>query len=255
MPQVETTAGPMAEAEVTRASPEALQAKQLRPSLHSVETGALDAALLVTSQQEHGVERRGPTRPDDTWQAQAGQGCDASHLTSDGAQAQAICPRGRPRLRWTPAVDRSHQAVSNITFSRRDGQPCASRALGPRAARRTVTVRPQAQHLGLQAARPREQTAAYTAEDAKRAGLEGALSQAMRALGVRRARYRGAANTHLQYVVTAAAIHWLVGSSGRVVRWRSPGQDQAIAIPASHNQIGSSCLNLPAVSKVAKIPV
>ena len=206
---VETTAGPIADAEVTSAIHEALQAKQLRPSLHIVDTGYLDAALLVTSQQEHGVELLGPTRPDYKWQAQAGQGFDASHLTIDWAQEQAICPMGRPSLSWTPAVDRSNQAVIKIKFSMRDCQPCASRALCTRAARRTVTVRPQEQHLSLQAARQREQTAAYKAEYAKRAGIEGTISQAVRAFGVRRAPYRGAAKTHLQHVVTAAAINFV----------------------------------------------
>ena len=138
MTHVETTAGPIADAEVTRAIHEALQAKRLRPSLHIVDTGYLDAALLVTSQQGHGVELLGPTRSDDKWQAQAGQGFDASHLTIDWAQEQAICPMGRPSLSWTPAVDRSNQAVIKIKFSMRDCQPCASRALCTRAARRTV---------------------------------------------------------------------------------------------------------------------
>jgi transposase len=78
-------------------------------------------------------------------------------------------------------------------------------------------VRPQAQYRRLQAARQREQTAAYQAEYAKRAGVEGTISQAVRACGVRRARYVGAVKTHLQHVLTAAAInflrigHWLVG--------------------------------------------
>jgi transposase len=236
---VETTAGPIADAEGTSAIHEALQAKQLRPSLHIVDTGYLDAALIVTSQQEHGVELLGPTRPDYKWQAQARQGFDASHFTIDWAQEQAICPMGRPSLSWTPAVDRSNQAVIKIKFSMRDYQPCASRALCTRAARRTVTVRPQEQHLSLQAARQREQTATYKAEYAKRAGIEGTISQAVRAFGVRRARYRGAAKTHLQHVVTAAAINfvrvgaWLGGdrpAKTRLSRFQSLMTQSAAAV-------------------------
>ena len=120
MTHVGTTAGPMADAEVTSAIHEALQAKRLRPTLHLVETGSLDAARLVTSQQEHGTEWLGPTRPDDQWLARAGQGCDASHVPIYWAQQQAICPRGGPRLSWTPAVDRRHQTVITIKFSMRD---------------------------------------------------------------------------------------------------------------------------------------
>jgi hypothetical protein len=80
---VETTSGPMADAEVTKTIHEPLQAKQLLPRLHMVDPGYLDAELLVTSQPAYGVELLGPTRPDYRWQAQAGQGFDARHLVID----------------------------------------------------------------------------------------------------------------------------------------------------------------------------
>lgn len=53
---VEITAGPVADAAVTNAIHEQLQAKQLLPRLHMVDTGSLDADLLVTSQRDSGVE-------------------------------------------------------------------------------------------------------------------------------------------------------------------------------------------------------
>ena len=42
---------------------------------------------------------------------------------------------------------------------------------------------------------------------ARRAGIEGTISQGVRAFGLRRGRYRGLAKTHLQHVATAAAIN------------------------------------------------
>jgi transposase len=42
---------------------------------------------------------------------------------------------------------------------------------------------------------------------ARRAGIEGTLSQGVRAFGLRRARYQGLEKTHLQHVATAAAIN------------------------------------------------
>ena len=42
---------------------------------------------------------------------------------------------------------------------------------------------------------------------ARRAGIEGTLSQGVRAFGLRRSRYRGLARTHLQHVATAAAVN------------------------------------------------
>jgi IS5 family transposase len=50
-----------------------------------------------------------------------------------------------------------------------------------------------------------------------RAGIEGTLSQAVRAFGLRRTRYRGLAKTSLQHVATAVAMNverataWLTG--------------------------------------------
>jgi transposase len=56
-------------------------------------------------------------------------------------------------------------------------------------------------------------------EDAKevykqRAGIEGTLSQGIRAMGLRHTRYRGLEKTNLQHVATAAAIN-----VGRVVNY------------------------------------
>ena len=90
--------------------------------------------------------------------------------------------------------------------------------------------------MSLQAARQREQTEAYRVEYAKRAGIEGTISQAVRAFGVRRARYRGAAKTHLQHVLTAAAINfvrvgvWLAGERPAKTR---QSRFQALMAPAA----------------------
>ena len=48
----------------------------------------------------------------------------------------------------------------------------------------------------------------------KRAGVEGTISQGVRAFGLRQARYRGLAKTHLQHIATAAAINF-----DRIVAW------------------------------------
>jgi hypothetical protein len=41
----------------------------------------------------------------------------------------------------------------------------------------------------------------------RRAGIEGTLSQAVFAFGMRRLRYRGIIKTHLQHIATAASIN------------------------------------------------
>jgi len=80
---VATTAGPTADGEVTPAIHAALKERDLLPSTHIVDTGFLDAALLVTSQADYGVALLGPTRGDYRWQARAGEGFDAQHFRID----------------------------------------------------------------------------------------------------------------------------------------------------------------------------
>jgi transposase len=103
-------------------------------------------------------------------------------------------------------VDDRTTEVVKIKFSMKDCQPCASRVHCTRATRRTITVRRQDHHMALHAARARETSAASTTEYARRAGLEGTLSQGSRAYGRQHARYIGGAQTHLQHVLMAAAI-------------------------------------------------
>ena len=78
-----------------------------------------------------------------------------------------------------------------------------------RGTRRTVTIRPRDQYEALRTARLREATVAYREEYGKRAGVEGTISQGVRACGLRRSRYAGEAKTHLQHVATAAAVNVL----------------------------------------------
>ena len=51
-------------------------------------------------------------------------------------------------------------------------------------------------------------------EYARRAGIEGTLSYGIRTCGLRRSRYIGLARTHVQHVLTAAAMNL-----SRVARW------------------------------------
>jgi transposase len=215
--QVETTTGPVADGAVTPRIHQALERKGVLPAAHIVDTGYLDAELLVTSQHEYGINLLGPTRANYHWQARAAQGFDASSFAIDWDQRQARCPGGHLSASWTPTVDKRKNAVVQIQFSVKDCQPCPSRAQCTRAPRRMLTIRRQEHYQALHAARAREASAAYAADYARRAGIEGTLSQGTRAYGLRRARYIGEAKTALQHLVTAAAInfvriaYWLMG--------------------------------------------
>ena len=207
MTHVETPAGPVSDGAATPRLHQGLDRQGLWPTTPIVDTGDLDAELFVTRPREYRVDRLGPMRADGQWPAQAAQGLDASPFQIDWEPQRATCPGGYTSISWTPAVDDRTNAVVKSKCSMKDCQPCASRAHCTRAKRRTITVRRQDHHVAWQAARARETSAASTTEDARRAGIEGTLSQGIRAYGLRHARYIGEAKTHLQHVLTAAAIN------------------------------------------------
>ena len=219
---VATTAGPVADGAMTPAIHQALAERDLLPGRHVVDTGYLDAELLVSIPQRYGVDLLGPTRRNYHWQARAGQGFDAQGFAIDWAREQATCPAGRTSISWTPAIDGRRNHVIKIKFSTKDCGPCPHRAdcIRSRKAspRRAITVRPHEQYDALRAARERERTEAYAAEYARRAGIEGTLSQAVRRAGLRRSRYVGLARTHLDHLLTATALNfvrigeWLAGT-------------------------------------------
>jgi IS5 family transposase len=66
---------------------------------------------------------------------------------------------------------------------------------------------PRPEHEALAAARALEGSEAGRRLYAQRRGVAGTLSQAVRAFGLRRARYRSLARTGLQSVATAAALN------------------------------------------------
>jgi transposase len=215
---VETTSAPLADGETTPIVHQALQRKDLLPAIHLVDTGYLDAELLVTSHKEYGVDLLGPARPDVKWQAHAQQGFDAQSFHIDWVSQQAICPEGHRSVSWSPAVDNRHTAVIKIKFSMRDCMPCPSRSQCIRSRkryqRRTITIRPKDHFLALKARREREQTPEYAAEYGRRAGIEATISQGVRVLRLRRSRYWGLARTHLSHVLTATGLNFV-----RVADW------------------------------------
>jgi len=206
---VESTPSTTVDVEVLPRIHAALAAKQCLPGEHLVDAGYVASELLVSSQQTYDIRIVGPVLPDTTWQARAGAGFDLACFTFDWDAQRATCPQGRPSTKWSATHDRHGSTIINIRFARDDCQACPHRAqcttspAGPRE----ITVRPQAQHQALQAARQQQTTAAFRAEYNARAGIEGTLSQGLRVATLRRARYVGLAKVRIQHVLTAAGLN------------------------------------------------
>jgi len=216
---IETTTAAVADDAVTATIHAALAEHQLVPDVHIADTGYVNSKLFVSSLQKYGIELIGPTRSDNHWQAKEGTGFAASDFTIDWENQQAVCPEGKISMSWTPALDRVKNEVIKIKFAGGECRVCPSHEKCTRSTppRRTITVRPQAQYEALQAGRAREQTEGFKKEYAKRAGVEGTIAQALRSCEVRRSRYIGMARTHLDHLMTGAAmnivrlLNWLAG--------------------------------------------
>jgi transposase len=116
------------------------------------------------------------------WQANTEQGIDASQFVIDWERQQATCPEGQRSISWTPAIDNRTNEVIKIKFSTTDCGRCPRQLHCIRSTkkykRRTITIRPQAQHEALQAARRRQKTPAFAKAYALREGIEATISKA-----------------------------------------------------------------------------
>lgn len=207
---VETTSAPVSDDAMTATIHAELNRKELLPDEHIVDTGYVDAKLLVESQRDYQMDLVGPTRKNYRWQATQQTGFDASHFPIDWEKQQATCPEGHTSISWTPAIDNRKNEVIKIKFSTKDCQGCPSRSRctqSIRHTRRTVTIRPREQYEALKQRREQETTKEFKQVYAKRAGIEGTISQGVRTMGMRRSRYIGQEKTHLQHIATAAALN------------------------------------------------
>ncbi len=207
---VETTPATTYDGAVTEIIHAALAAKGLLPEEQRVDSGYLDAEVLVKSLHDHTVTLVGPVAVDNSWQAQEKQGFDSTHVTIDWQQRQVTCPIGKDSRLWINTHDRHGKDVIPIKFNPADclARPCRTLCTKAKSGARMLTLRPQHQHsLALQKARERQTTKAFKEEYARRAGREGTISQGVHAFDLRRSRYIGLAKTRLQHLIIASSLN------------------------------------------------
>ena len=196
-----------------------LATKALAPAEHFVDSAYVDTQLLVGSRRDHAISLEGPVRPVSNWQARAGQGYDLPHFAIDWEREHVTCPQGKTSVTWATGRNTDGSPRIYARFSRTDCAVCVARptCTSSKEARRTVHFHLREEHEALNAARARMDDPTWKKRYHVRAGVEGTLSQAVRAFGIRRSRYVGLAKTGLQQVCTAVAMnvsramHWLDG--------------------------------------------
>jgi transposase len=213
---VHTTQATVHEAQCTETIQQELVAKDLPPAEQFVDSAYIDAELLVQSQTKRGITLIGPTRANNTWQTKTEGAYTADQFVVDWEKQQVRCPQGKIAPSWTERIDHTGMPYIAVVFSERDCKSCPARALCTRKAKgaRRLKLQPQAQYLALQQARQRHASEEGRLLYNRRAGIEGTISQGVRAFELRQTRYRGLAKAHLQHIAIAAAINL-----DRIVAW------------------------------------
>ena len=206
---VATTDATVADSQMTGVIHGELAGRDLAPGRHYLDSGYLSAAVVVAALATWGVALIGPLLADTSAQARAGHGYARADFAVDYDSETVTCPQGRTSSSWTPCTQRG-QAAAVATFSVSDCGPCPARAQCTTSGkkRRQLTVLPRDLAEAQAAARAAENTIAFRADYARRAGVEGTMHQAA-SHGARRARYRGLPKTRLDHVFMACAVNLL----------------------------------------------
>lgn len=216
---VHTTPADVHEAMCTESIHQALAEKGLPPHEHLVDAGYVSAEILVRSRIQYGIDLIGPARGNPTWQTKVEGAYTGEQFTINWEQRVAFCPQGVASAAWRDHINTEGKPYHLVYFPKATCRDCQARSLCTQNKQqpRRLQLHPQPQHEALHAARQRLNTDEGWQLYAQRAGVEGTLSQGVRAFGLRRTRYCGLAKTHLQQVAIAAAMNldrivaWLTG--------------------------------------------
>jgi transposase len=186
-----------------------LTQKDLLPDEHLVDAGYAEADALVSAKKVYGLTLCSPVREKVSWQAKTDEGFDLSHFDIDWEHHQVTCPGGQTSRQWCDRTSPTRKEAIQVRFAPAVCRACVHQTQCTRAKNgaRTVTFRPQAEHMALQQARQQQETPEFRAHYAQRAGIEGTISQGVRSFELRCTRYIGLAKTHLQMLAMATAIN------------------------------------------------
>jgi transposase len=182
-----------------------LRERHCLPSEHLGDSGYMGIDSAKELQAEYGVQMQGPMLSNTTWQARSG-GFTPEQFEIDMQRRVATCPAGQKSRVWAQSKTASQKPVIEIRFPAQACQSCAQRARCTQSAHgRSLKVSPH--FPDLVAARRKWDTETFRRLYARRSGIEGTLSEAVRAHGVRRSRYFGLAKTWLHAWLLATAIN------------------------------------------------
>ncbi|WP_329276511.1 IS1182 family transposase [Streptomyces sp. NBC_01451] len=206
---VATTIAPVQDGRLTEQIHDDLAQAALVPAEHVVDAAYITPAHVQRAQQVHAITLLGPIVADHSRQAKNGEGFGKSAFTINWGNQQATCPQGNLSREWRPLRISGHDYIQ-VKFDKATCLACPVRpqctdaVSGPRS----LALLPTRElHEIQQSNRLDQNTEDWQRRYAIRAGIEATLSQTVRSNGLRRARYRGLAKTHVQHMLTAMACN------------------------------------------------
>jgi transposase len=203
----------MADVEMLAPIQEGLANKELLPQQHLVGTGYTRAESLAVSQSKYQVDVVDPVSLAPSWQRHSGEGYEVNEFDIDWHAQYVTCLGGRSSINWNKAHDGAGNEVIYVRFNWAECKRCELRqhCIQAKNRGRSLTLRLQPYYEALQRARLRQTGEEFKQQYALRAGVEGSLSQGVRAFGLRKSRYIGLAKPHLQHEALAVALNLVRG--------------------------------------------
>lgn len=224
---VETTDATVEDAEMTPVIHQRLAGRRLAPAEHVVDAGYVSARSILAARDEHAITLTGPVGADTT---QGGQEplLPQSAFRVDWDARTVTCPNGAASISWSGQRKPGGIPVARVHFALADCDACPLRPRCTKASHgrwgRSLTLLSREQHEEPARQRAVRQTPEWKARYNVRAGVEGTISQAVRATRLRRTPYHGQDKTHLANVLNATAINliradaWLNGTPLGITR-------------------------------------
>ena len=199
-----------------------LDANQATPGEHYLDEGYVTAEAIAAAEAD-GIEIVGPLTRNSSWQAKQNTGYDKSAFTLNWDIQVATCPQGRTSHSWTRRAHMAGEGAA-IRFRHEDCLACPARPSCTRSQfeGRQIVVASRLLHEIQARNRAQQDDPAWNRRYDRRAGIEGAISEAVRGFGLRRARYIGLTKTAVSHVLTACAIN-----AARIADWTERGAQPA----------------------------
>ncbi|MBL1121111.1 IS1182 family transposase [Streptomyces sp. 110] len=197
-----------------------LARRDLLPAEHWVDTGYANGGAMAAARRDHRVALHGPLKSVTVPHARGEAAFGQDAFTIDWDNQHVTCPNGVTSTQWHQRRSEDGLPAIRVRFSPADCRACPQLRQcvnSPKAQRREINLKPRDEYEALHQARKLQGTDQWKDRYKIRAGVEGTISQAVQACGLRRSRYRGLAKTSLQHQLTGAAINlirinaWLTG--------------------------------------------